>query len=273
MKTRVYIYNEGTCPELNCDALCSELRALLPWIEPVVVRAWHQEFDVGDDAVAEAMARSKVIQDIAVTENEPLPGEITYELRQLEKGPERIVGLVYNGFLLQEKIRLLCRIRSARDVHIIATNQLLATFDEQDRRYHLRTIVLGNPSLISTTGLREAPAKPKEFYLLKRGISTLPGGQQYFDQMMQHDVAEQLRSRMLLPHDTRINAVLLGMCAQAIMYHVAGEASCPDIHCLLYNAHWQEELIRAMVENEQKFCAHHRQTIEDLSSRARPQQD
>lgn len=266
MKTSVCIYDEGTCPELDCGALCAGLQALLPWVEPKVLRAWHNEFGVDRNAVAEAMARSKVVQDIAVTENEPLPGEITYELRQLEKGPESIVGLVYNGFLLQEKIRSLCRIRSMRTVHIVITNQLLGTYDEQDRRYHLRTIILGNPSLISTTGLREAPAKPKEFYLLKRGISTLPGGQQYFDQVMQHDVAEQLRHRMLLPQDSRINPVLVGMCTQAIMYQVTGEAFCPDVHCLLYNAHWQEELIQAMVENEEKFCARHRRMVKGLSS-------
>jgi hypothetical protein len=266
MKTPVCIYDEGTCPELDCGALCAGLQALLPWVEPKVLRAWHNEFGVDRNAVAETMARSKVVQDIAVTENEPLPGEVTYELRQLEKGPSSIVGLVYNGFLLQAKIRSLCQIRSMRAVHIVITNQLLGTYDEQDRRYHLRTIILGNPSLISTTGLREAPAKPKEFYLLKRGISTLPGGQQYFDQMMQHDVAEQLRHRMLLPHDSRINAVLVGMCTQAIMYQVTGEAFCPDAHCLLYNAHWQEELIQGMVENEEKFCARHRRMVKDISS-------
>jgi len=266
MKTSVCIYDEGTCPELDYGALCAGLQALLPWVEPKVLRAWHNEFGVDRNAVAEAMARSKVVQDIAVTENEPIPGEVTYELRQMEKGPSSIVGLVYNGFLLQAKIRLLCQIRSMRTVHIVITNQLLGTYDEQDRRYHLRTIILGNPSLISTTGLREAPAKPKEFYLLKRGISTLPGGQQYFDQMMQHDVAEQLRHRMLLPQDSRINAVLVGMCTQAIMYQVTGEAFCPDVHCLLYNAHWQEELIQAMVENEEKFCARHRRMVKDISS-------
>lgn len=266
MKTRVYIYNEGTCPELDCGALRLELKTLLPWVDPDVLGAWNEEFGVNRDAVAEVMARSKVVQGGAGGENEPLPGEITYELRQLEKGPARIVGLVYNGFVLQEKIRSLCHIRSVREVHIIITNQLLGTFDEHDRRYHLRTIILGSPSLISTTGLREAPAKPKEFYLLKRGVSALPGGQHYFDQMMQHDVVERLRHCMLLPQDPRINAVLVGMCIQAIMYQITGEASCPDVHCVLYNAHWQEELIRVMVENEQKFCARHRRMVEDLSS-------
>ena len=39
------------------------------------------------------------------------------------------------------------------------------SFDENDFRYHARAWVGSNPIIISTTGIIEAPAKPKQFYM------------------------------------------------------------------------------------------------------------
>src|SRR3990167_2056798 len=52
--------------------------------------------------------------------------------------------------------------------HIVFTNQLIATWEEDDSRYHARSSVYGFPSIISTAGIVEAPAKPREFYLMKQ---------------------------------------------------------------------------------------------------------
>ena len=45
------------------------------------------------------------------------------------------------------------------------TNKLICTYDYNDYRYHGRAIICANPSIISTTGIIEAPAKPKEYYI------------------------------------------------------------------------------------------------------------
>ncbi|HII05014.1 MAG TPA: hypothetical protein HA347_03480, partial [Nitrosopumilus sp.] len=50
-------------------------------------------------------------------------------------------------------------------LNIIFTNKLTCTFDENDFRYHARALVGSNPIIISTTGIIEAPAKPKQYYL------------------------------------------------------------------------------------------------------------
>ena len=50
-------------------------------------------------------------------------------------------------------------------VHIVFEDRLICTFSEEDWRYHARTIIAGNPSIISTAGIVEAPAKPKEWYI------------------------------------------------------------------------------------------------------------
>ena len=48
-------------------------------------------------------------------------------------------------------------------VHIVFEDRLM-NFSEEDWRNHSRTIIAGNPSIISTTGIVEAPAKPNNVH-------------------------------------------------------------------------------------------------------------
>ena len=50
-------------------------------------------------------------------------------------------------------------------LHIIFTDKLIGTFDYDDYRYHARALICSNPIVISTTGIIEAPAKPKQYYI------------------------------------------------------------------------------------------------------------
>ena len=58
-------------------------------------------------------------------------------------------------------------------MHIFLTNRLFATWDEHERRYHARVSLYGFPSIISTTGVVEAPARPRQYYLLKQQYEML----------------------------------------------------------------------------------------------------
>ena len=65
---------------------------------------------------------------------------------------------MYDGFELQKILRRFnC---NNETLHIIITNRLTCTFDENDKRYHARAVICANPAIISTTGIIEAPAKP-----------------------------------------------------------------------------------------------------------------
>ena len=48
--------------------------------------------------------------------------------------------------------------------HVIFKDSLISTYDEITRRFHARTLICGTPSIISTTGIIEAPAKPRDYY-------------------------------------------------------------------------------------------------------------
>ncbi len=187
-------------------------------------------------------------------EEEPLYGEVKYELRVL-RGEARPGGVVYDGFLLQSYMRsLLPRQEVGLDkLHLSVTPRLLATFDEDDRRYHLRAIILGYPAIISTSGIVEAPAKPKEFYLQRRLLGE--------DALAEARIKQKLREKLLDYGDPRMDEVLKGYALQALFYQLFGEAFCESTRCRLYNAHWQEELLAAQL-SQPELCEKHKKMLE-----------
>ncbi|MBI2935185.1 MAG: hypothetical protein HYY29_06405 [Chloroflexi bacterium] len=213
------------------------------------------------DTVAHSFARIKV-RNLAAPYHqfEPLYGEIQFERRRLANPERPLFGLLYDGFLLMNSLRsLLARQENSPDcLHIAFTNQLIGTYDENDRRYHARSVVLGFPCLISTSGVVEAPAKPREFYLLK---------QQYEAMKMADGVdihlKEMFRGQYLDHDDPRMTSVMKGYVMQALFYQLTGEAFCPEKDCRLYNAHWQTELLAAQL-GSRDLCQRHEDMIKSM---------
>ena len=176
---------------------------------------------------------------------EPFQVEVDYEWRNLRR-EDRKVGPVYSGFHFQSLLREIWVRKKSLPVgflHIIFSNQRLATWGED--RWHLRTILLGFPSIISTTGLVEAPAKEREYYLLKSVEPAL--GEQWLKENPNH----------LEVDDSRLTEVLKGYLWQAIFYGIQlGEVSfCKNPDCSLYNSHWQREVLKAQLGG--RLCEEH----------------
>ncbi|MFN4133889.1 MAG: DUF6775 family putative metallopeptidase, partial [Candidatus Hadarchaeales archaeon] len=112
----------------------------------------------------------------------------------------------------------------------------------------------GWPSLISTTGIVEAPAKPKDFYRLKQvyAASGVPVD----------ELKEKFSGRFMDYDDARLTEVMKGYCMQALFYHLFGEPFCDQPTCRLYNAHWQEEVITAQLGGN--LCERHSKMLEDF---------
>jgi hypothetical protein len=108
------------------------------------------------------------------------------------------------------------------------------------------------PTLISTTGIVEAPAKPREFYLKKQfGIDPLL-------------LKENFKGRFIDYEDTRLIEAMKGYVMQAFFFHLTGNPFCEDPRCRLYNVHWQEEVIRAQIESGYEFCESHNKILKTL---------
>lgn len=139
--------------------------------------------------------------------------------------------------------------------HVAFTSRLPGTFDDADRRYHARAVVLGFPSIISTSGLVEAPAKPRGFYAAKRGLRIDSADVRY------EALKQEYAGRFVDYDDPRLTTVATGYAMQALFYHLTREPFCGDEDCVLFNAHWQEELLHAQVESG-LLCRRHRKVAE-----------
>jgi hypothetical protein len=254
----VLLYDEGTAGELNIEEIAGYLRDKVR--VPVEVRGNPLAFCQEKDPDWARKLASIKIQDASrklVAVQEPLYGEIQYEQRRI-LGKTRAFGVLYDGFHL---LRIFSKLvpqgeRALGFVHIFLTNRLFATWDDGDRRYHARTSVYGPSSVISTTGIVEAPARPREYYVLKRQYEMV--GKDLLE------LKERFKGSFIDYQDARLTEVVKGYVMQAIFYSLTGDPFCDDKGCRLYNAHWQEELILAQLESGY-FCPRHAGLLQSLN--------
>jgi len=148
----------------------------------------------------------------------------------------------FSGFIPESE-------QDARSCHIVLTDRLIGTRDENDLRYHARGSVCGYPSVISIPGIVEAPAKPKEFYLKQQ-----LGADRY---MLKHELKDQFIDH----EDERIMEIVKGYVLQVLFYTMTGYPFCEKKACRLFNAHRQKELIHAQIESG-ILCEHHKLMLE-----------
>lgn len=188
---------------------------------------------------------------------EPIYGEIGVELKRL-KGEASLQGVLYDGLWLQ---RILHKIMAEKFpdeigrgfIHVIFTSRLFLTFEK--RRYHARVVLTGLPALISTSGIVEAPAKPKEYYWLKAGFARSGMDTRELDTMYEGKFIEY--------DDPRITEILRAYTLQAIFYELTGDPFCINPKCCLFNSHWQEEVLNTQLEG--KLCDEHRKILQSTN--------
>ncbi len=159
---------------------------------------------------------------------------------------------LYDGFVLQ---RLLSRSLAGHEidtnhVHVVFTDLMTCTFDDVDWRYHGRAVICGTPSIISGTGIVEAPAKPREFYQMAAlGLTDLSS------------LRKEMVARFIGYGDERLAQAAVGYALQALFFFLTdGEPFCPNRNCRLFNAHWQEDLIRTQT-GKPALCSHHKDLV------------
>jgi len=201
------------------------------------------------DVVAREFATSRVHNvDKPLGDITPLAGEISYEKRRLSS-QETMSGVVYDAYKLQALHRhyLPPQEENLSYCHIIFTDQRIASYDENDKRYHLRVCCFGFPNVIAPSGIVEALAKPREHYL-RQQMGFSPQGD---------------ATGLIDYEDGRMVELLKGYSLQALFYHIYGEAFCEDAQCRLYNAHWQEDALGAQLSGDYELCRRHTQMLEN----------
>jgi hypothetical protein len=261
---RLHLFNGSGSPSIDFAELAAYARRLLGGGEAIL----HEDFihycldacgpsgaEQVKAGVAAMLAEARVTDPGRKAEAIGQPRAVVeYERRMLDKEPPRPVGVLYDGFDLCAAYSLLLsnsRI-SPDDLVVVVTNILFGTIEDDDARYHARVAVFGSPCVVSTTGMVEAPARPRDYYVEKQlGLAGPPA-------------LEDTPERWLRTDDPRITEVLKGYLAQAVMYHATGEPFCDDRGCRLFNAHWQEDLLFAQLGSEMEFCERHERMFDAL---------
>nr|WP_148704171.1 DUF6775 family putative metallopeptidase [Nitrosopumilus piranensis] len=247
---KIIIYDEPTVPEIKIN----EVKEFISKTFHVNVEIRPNFFENTNGEIFQKIATTRIFElKKPFEKHNPTVQEIQMEESNTDnsQNEERVL---YDGFEFQKIIeKFISPNESNQEIlHIIFTNKLTCTFDKSDYRYHARALIGSNPTIISTTGIIEAPAKPKQYYLdLMTNLKK------------ENEIKEKYKGEFLEYNDSRISEVVKGYLLQTIMYYETGEVFCDDKKCRLYNAHWQKDLIYSQLKNR-KLCNKHQQKLQNI---------
>lgn len=255
MKTsKIILYDEPTVPQIQLQ----KLKKFITDTFPVKIEIRKNFFYNLEKNNYEKIASVRIFDlKKPFKKHNPSTKEIQIEIENKDMSNKDEMVL-YDGFEFQ-KIATECISKDENKeetLHIIFTNKLTCTFDENDFRYHARALIGSNPAIISTTGIIEAPAKPKQYYI---DLMT------DFTKEKIEEIKEKYKGEFLEYNDSRISEIVEGYVLQAIMYYETGDVFCEDKGCRLFNAHWQKDLFYSQLENK-KLCNKHQKSIKKLAN-------
>lgn len=188
-----------------------------------------------------------------------------YEELEMMKGinPLNILR-PYEGYLFSNILKK----NVDHGLHIIFTSRTLLIWSD---RYHGKTIVMDPPiTVVSTTGIVEAPAKPRRYYsqlMNYHRISQLDLPMPYpSEDIFIKDLKRNLKGTFIDYNDKRLSEVTKGFVLQGIIYSIFGDAFCDSLNCRLYNAHTQKDLLISQLGDDE-FCFKHRKLFEYIKQK------
>ena len=251
---KIFLYDEPTVSQIQLERLVAYLKEIfLIEVEP---RESISKFLKED--TAEKIAACRILDPIKPFErHKPTIDEILFEESNFIQCANTENIVMYDGFELQKVLtELIPKEETTIDLlHIIFTNKLTCTYDYEDFRYHGRALIGANPSIISITGIVEAPAKPREYY-----IDLIAHAAQNVDI---ESIKQKYHGDFLEYNDSRLSKIIEGYLLQEIFYFETGEPFCDKKECRLYNAHWQKDLLYSQLESG-KLCEKHHQVLKKL---------
>lgn len=256
--SKIILYDEPTVPEIQLERLGEFLKETFP-VKVEIRDSFIQEVDA---KILDKISNTQIFDLKKPFDKQPqTEKEIQFKQENQDMSSKEEL-ILYDGFKIQNEFaEAIPAIENNENTfHVIFTNKLLCTFEEDGFRYHARALIGSNPTIISTTGMIEAPAKPKQYYL---DVMT------NFPQEKADNIKEKYGGMFLEYKDVRLADIAEGYLLQAITYYETGEEFCKDKNCRLFNAHWQEDLLSTQVENK-KLCKTHFKILKRLREQSSP---
>jgi len=247
--SKIILYDEPTIPEIQLK----EIKKIITDTFPIEIELRKNFFQFSNEKIFEKIAITRIFNlKKQFKKHVPTIDDIQIEKENKDRS-EKESTILYDGFELQNTVTEFIPINENTDdtLHVVFTNKLTCTFDEGDFRYHARALIGSNPTIISITGIIEALAKPKQYYL---DLMTS------FSKESIEDVKKKFNGKFLEYHDSRLHEIVEGYLLQSIIYYETGESFCDNKECRLFNAHWQKDLFYTQIENK-KFCKKHLEII------------
>ena len=252
--SKIILYDEPTVPEIRINELVKFLQETFSvMVEP---RENILKFSSTNSALSIAECKIFNLRKDFEKHN-PTNEEILFEESNVHDTSNTENIIMYDGFQLQKVLAaLIPKSENTEDIfHVFFTNKLTCTYDYNDFRYHGRALIGTNPSIISTTGIIEAPAKPREYYYdlmtnFTQGVNV-------------ETIKQKYKGTYLEYNDSRLSKIVQGYLLQAIFYYETGEPFCNNIECRLFNAHWQKDLLYSQLEIG-KLCENHQKILQNL---------
>ena len=252
MIERVVVYGEPSVPEIDPLALARRLAAAAGAGSVGATARPRGLFGSLTRGQARALAACIVHSPRRPFERrEPDEAAVEREMRGGSAGGGAGNITYYDGFEMQRAASRMIPAQGAGGAgafHIVLTDRFTCTYDPGDMRYHGRALIAANPSIISATGIAEAPARPRQYYIDL--IGSMAAG------MNKRLVDERYAGSYIGRRDARLGEVAYGYALQAASHHITGEAFCGDRGCRLYNAHWQSDLIHSQLRSG-RLCRRH----------------
>ena len=251
----IHLYSDFTFRNLNLNIVAKDIGDIFSncTIDIRILFLRYATKSISVNWLAEELVLLQILDTSQPYNSQPEIGRRSYRNgvlfeKYLITNPYHTSRGLYDGFMMQRLYETLLpeNEKTIDNIHIILDSRLTCTFSEDDHRYHARAIICGTPSIISTSGIIEAPAKPKDFYL--RQIGWMPTAADI------EDLKRQFEGKYIDCDDHRINSIITGYIIQALFFFLTdGNPFCSDAGCRLFNAHWQEDLINTQV-NSQRIC-------------------
>jgi hypothetical protein len=249
--SKIILYNEPTVPEIQIE----KIKQFIIDTFQIKVEVKSNFFESLEDKIFENISSTRIF-DLKKQFKKHISTQEEIQIEKENKDTsEQDIMTLYDGFELQNIIAENISITD-NTLHIIFTNKLTTTFDNDDFRYHARALISSNPTIISTTGIIEAPAKPKQYYL---DLMT------NFSEVKIEEIKEKYKGKFLEYHDSKLSDITEGYVLQAIMYYTTGDAFCENKECRLFNSHWQKDLFYSQIENK-KLCDKHQEKLKELKN-------
>lgn len=253
--SRIIFYDEPSVPEINLDNLidftCKKTGILSEKRNSILT--------LSNNITPKEIAGSRIFKlSMPYKKHTPTIEEIEFEKKNIVDTSTNQNIIYYDGFELQSALgKIIAKEELTENIfHVIFTNKLICTYDYNDYRYHGRALIATNPSIISTTGIIEAPAKPREYYMelitkSRQGVNL-------------ETLKEKYKGTFLEYHDPRLPKIIEGYFLQALFYYETAEPFCDNKECRLFNAHWQKDLLHSQLEVG-KLCQKHQEILEKLT--------